>query len=95
VSLVHTDPQVRPEAVKRLSTCDLRYRSQPWYEAYMTALFESNDHQAVEKLKLAEKLMIDREREIYNQAAALAERSALDKALEALRALRLCLNLQK
>lgn len=90
MSLAHSDRQIPPGPVERVGY-DLSYRSQPWYDAYMAALFEPDNHQTIEKLRSAERLMINREREIHNDTAAVAERGAIDKAFDALRALRLCL----
>jgi hypothetical protein len=93
MSLVPANTQVHPETVKRLGIYDLRHRNQPWYDAYMAALFEPDSHEALQKLRSAEKLMTEREREIHNNTAAIAERSALERAFDALRALRMCLKL--
>lgn len=94
--LVSTNPQSHPELPSRLNTSDLKHRGQPWYDAYMTVLFEPDSHEVIGKLRWAEKLIIDREREIRDQTQlASAERTALSRASEALRALRVCLKLQK
>ena len=94
MNIIRTHSQARP-LVKGVDIRNVWHRNQPWYDAYMAALFEPNIHQALEKLRSAEKLMLEREREIHDDNSAFAERRALDKALEALRALRLCLNLQR
>ena len=72
---------------------DVAYRMEPWYEAYMAALFEPERPKLAENLKLAERLMVSRQREIFGQSTATPERKALDKAFHALRALQLCLKL--
>lgn len=92
MNLVHNDFHFHPQAVERFGIYDLSHRSQPWYAVYMTALFEADRHAAVEKLRCAEKLMIERERQIHNEGTSFAERNALDKAFQA-QALRLCLKL--
>lgn len=56
----------------------------------MAALFEANHQHMIEKIKWAERLMISREREMLSQEASALERSALDKAFHALRALEFC-----
>jgi hypothetical protein len=70
---------------------DVAHRSQPWYQAYMAALFESEKKSISERICHAEKLMIARERAIFGQAVTETERSALDRAFHALRALEFCL----
>jgi len=66
---------------------------EPWYEAYMTALFEPERAKIAGKVSHAERLMVRRQRELLNQSSAMPERKALDKAFHALRALQLCLKL--
>jgi hypothetical protein len=66
------------------------HRRQPWYEAYMTALFEPDVTRISEQICRAEKLMMAREREIFGQPAIGEERTALDRAFYALRALQFC-----
>ena len=67
------------------------HRGQPWYGAYMAALFEPDGNRVSERIRDAEKLMVARERAILGKNTVEAERSALDRAFHALRALRLCL----
>lgn len=69
---------VRPEAL---------YRSEPWYRAYMSALFESDPALMPPRIVLAERLIAVRERELFNSRAASPELRALNSALLALRAL--------
>jgi len=69
------------------------YRLQSWYDAYMSALFESDRSQIGERIKYAENLIIKRERELFNQPADAAEQLALNSALHALKALHTCLKL--
>lgn len=72
---------------------DLAYRMEPWYEAYMSALFESERSLIAEKVRRAERLMVGRQRMLLAQSPSVPERKALDKAFHALRALELCLKL--
>lgn len=69
------------------------YKSQPWYEAYMAALFESDRGQVRESIRRAELLILNRERELFACASDPTEQPALNNALHALRALHGCLNL--
>lgn len=66
------------------------YASQPWYQAYMTALFEPDPGQVVERIKNAERLIVSRAREVFSQSKSALERNALDRALQALHALEFC-----
>ena len=68
----------------------LLYRSQPWYLAYMDALFETDRKEIGERIKRAEKLVVDRERELLNEKPGSPEQRALANSLHALRALRSC-----
>lgn len=68
------------------------YVNQPWYQAYMSALFEPDHSQIREKIKSAERLIISREREVFSQPSSVLERNALYRALHALRALEFCQN---
>jgi len=67
------------------------YRLQPWYEAYMAALFEADRRQMAERIRTAEQLILSRERELLAARAELPEQNALNNALHALRALQACL----
>ena len=69
------------------------YKSQPWYEAYMAALFESDREQIRESIRLAELLIFNRERELFPCALDPKEKNALNSARHALRALHGCLKL--
>ena len=69
------------------------YKSQPWYEAYMAALFESDRGQIGERIRRAEVLIVNRARELFTCALDPKEQRALDNALHALRALQGCLRL--
>lgn len=84
-----SQPNVGPTA----GPPDIFYQRQPWYEAYMSVLFEADAEQVVEKIARAQKLMISREREVFSQDTAATERSALSKAFHALRALQFCYKL--
>jgi hypothetical protein len=72
-------------------TSPINHRGQPWYSAYMAALFESDGNRLSERIREAEKLMVARERAIFGQNTMEDERGALDNAFHALRALRFCL----
>jgi len=67
------------------------HRAQPWYGAYMAALFESDRAQIEERIRVAEQMIHRRERELFPSFNALGERRALNNALHALQALDGCL----
>jgi hypothetical protein len=69
------------------------YKSQPWYEAYMAALFESDRERIVESIRRAELLIVHRERELFAGPMDPKEQRALNNARHALRALHGCLRL--
>lgn len=71
------------------------YRSQPWYAAYMDALFETDRMRIGERIKRAERLIVLRERELFSSRAGIPEQRALGNALHALRALRNCFGIDK
>lgn len=71
------------------------HASQAWHGAYMAALFESNRSQMDVRIKEAERLILLRERELLADRSIATERSALNNALHALRALRSCLGLSE
>ncbi len=71
------------------------YRLQPWYVAYMDALFETDRTRIGERIKRAERLIVFRERELFSSRAGLPEQRALANALHALRALRNCFGIDK
>lgn len=67
------------------------HKSQPWYAAYMAALFEADRSKIRERIRHAELLIMQRERELFTTANDFGEHQALNGALHALRALRSCL----
>jgi len=67
------------------------HRSQPWYLAYMDALFESDRTLVGQRIKQAERMIVLRERELIASQLGSPEQRALANALHALRALRSCL----
>ena len=69
------------------------HRSQPWYLAYMDALFETDRTRMGERIKRAEQLMVRREHEFLSSKPGSPEQRALASALHALRALRSCFGL--
>ena len=66
------------------------YHSEPWYRAYMSALFESNPALIEVRVALAQRLIVLRELELFNSRMLSPELRALNRALLALRALALC-----
>ena len=73
---------------------EVSHRSQPWYEAYMAALFESDNERMAERISHARNLLIARERAIVGQPVLPAERVALSRAFHALGALQFSLESQ-
>jgi len=76
----------RPATARR----EAQYHSEPWYRAYMSALFESKAALIEVRIALAERLITARERELFNSRMATPELHALNHALLALRALAFC-----
>lgn len=69
---------------------EISFRSEPWYSAYMSALFENDAASAAQRIALAERLIDARERELFQLRTAGPELRALNSALLALRALAIC-----
>ena len=90
IPIVSDIPQGSPGASSSSS-----YRLQPWYVAYMDALFEADRTRIGERIKRAERLIVFRERELFNSRTGHAEQRALGNALHALRALRSCFEIDK
>ena len=81
-----------PAFQAKTESAEIAHRQQPWYAAYMAALFEANRKQIRERINYAEQLILARERELLPEANDFAEQRALNNALHALRALASCLN---
>lgn len=77
---------LRPDSIRPQAS----YRSEPWYAAYMSALFESNAALMAQRIAVAERLIAARERELFQSRTGLPELRALNGALLALRALAIC-----
>jgi len=71
----------------------ISHKSQPWYNEYMAALFETDRKLIGERIKRARHLILNRERELFGGQADPAEQRSLNNALHALEALRMCLGL--
>jgi hypothetical protein len=56
------------------------YHSEPWYRAYMSALFESNPALIGIRIALAERLIAARELELFNSRMLSPELRALNHA---------------
>ena len=70
---------------------EIPHRCQPWYAAYMAALFEPDRKQIRERINCAEQLILARKREL-GYGNDFTEQRALDNAVHALHALASCLN---
>ncbi len=66
-----------------------------WRDLYLQALFETERAHMHTRIMQAERALVHRERELYAEPNAQAEREALTNALNALFALRTCLGLEK
>lgn len=73
------------------ASVEISYRRQPWYEAYMAALFEANRKQILVRIRHAEQQILARERELLTHGNELSEQHALNNALHALHALSSCM----
>ncbi len=67
------------------------HRTQPWYEAYMEALFEHDPARMPATIRSAVNLISNRQREILVGPSTALERRALKDALHALNALQMLL----
>ncbi len=76
------------------SRAELAHQRQPWYFAYMAALFESDRKQIAARIHNAERLILKRESELLSQHTEFVEQRALNNALHALEALASCLRLE-
>jgi hypothetical protein len=68
---------------------ELVHRREPWYQAYMEALFEHDPDRMPGGIRAAEELISRRQREIFVGPSTSLERRALKEALHALAALRM------
>lgn len=69
------------------------YLTQPWHDDYMAALFEADKRRIGDRIKRAELTILAREQELYSGSGDPREQNALNNALHALRALRICMGL--
>jgi len=92
MSMNHASTQGAPSQAKAESV-EIPHRRQPWYAAYMAALFEADRKRVRDRINYAEQLMVARERELLSQSSDFSEQRALNNALHALHALWSCLNL--
>jgi len=67
------------------------HRLQPWYKAYLAALFEPDRKIIAERVRKAKNLIVDRSRALRYIRPQVAEQRALENALNALRALASCM----
>lgn len=84
------DENSAPPQSKRV---DFPHRHHDWYQAYMAALFEADRTVAAQRIDHAERLILQRERELFRDASDFAERRLLNNALHALKALHTCFKL--
>ena len=63
------------------------HRLQPWYQAYIAALFESDKTRIQDRIQQAKRLVVLRERELLTHSADTPETRSLNNALNALIAL--------
>jgi hypothetical protein len=67
------------------------HRTQPWYKAYMEALFEYDPARAAGQFRYAEELIGKRQRELLAGPSTAAERRAMKEAVRALQSVQMCL----
>jgi hypothetical protein len=69
----------------------------PWYDAYISALFEKETDFLEDRISVAEREIVSREHQILNGMGAdyTRERNAVTAALRALMALRVCNGLKR
>lgn len=67
------------------------HRLEPWYDAYMDALFEYDPTRINPRIEAAEELIRRRQRELLPGPSNALERRAMKEALHALQALHFCL----
>lgn len=85
--------ELRPGSPLNRGLMNAAYKSQPWYETYMAALFKSDRGQIGEDIRRAELMILNRERELFTGPLEPKEQRALNNALHPLRALIGCLKL--
>ena len=66
----------------------------PWYEAYLSALFEVEKDSLESRITQAERELVARERQLF-RAEGVEERRAVIAALRALTVLRICQRQQR
>jgi hypothetical protein len=82
-------PEIQPSLTHGANSArPILYQSQPWYDAYMAALFEPD--RIGERINYTEQLILSRQRELFTSRVDSIEQRALNKALRALRALKMC-----
>jgi len=86
---IQPQPQIRAD----YEATAAGHKSQPWYIAYMAALFETDKKRIGERINHARHLILNRERELFAGQRDPAEQRSLISALHALEALRSCLGL--
>ncbi len=64
-----------------------------WRALYLAALFETDKNRLPVRINHAERALVQRERELFTASMAAAEKTAVNNALHALHALRMCLGL--
>ena len=64
-----------------------------WHALYLAALFETDKRRLATRISSAERALLGRERELFTLANDTPEKTAVNNALHALRALRACLGL--
>ena len=64
-----------------------------WRALYLAALFETDKNRLPVRIHHAERALVQRERELYAASTGAAEKTAVNNALHALHALRMCLEL--
>jgi hypothetical protein len=64
-----------------------------WRKLYLAALFETDRSRLPIRISHAERALIERERELFTAESGPEEKTAVNNALHALQALRMCIEL--
>ena len=91
MGLSGTKLQLSPDFRASQLRLEPSYRSQPWYRAYMDALFEADRSKVRDRIRRAEQLMLRREQELFSRSPDIDEQRALNNALHALHAFSACM----
>ena len=70
-----------------------REKAPEWRDLYLAALFETDKNRLPVRINHAERALVQRERELFAATTGGPEKTAVNNALHALHALRMCMGL--